>query len=264
MVRFRQNFVWCGLLFCPLAVQAQRGDPFGGFNSYPQFRNLSGLSGSGYGVDIQGYRSLSGPVAFSTPVAHTLGRGQVQIGGGAMGFDSTLQYQGSKSNGSSYLTLGATAGRLNVAGTFFIKSGSFDQVYNAQIQYIPDEGTKWVFSLGAQDIEGRGGAAGEALPEDQLSSQSFFGVLTYRWDTGRNPIYVSAGFGTRRYGRMFGSISHQVFKPLRVWAEADGYSLNYGVTGAWRLAPGRRGLEVSTTLGMIRGQYLAWSLGVGF
>jgi hypothetical protein len=252
------------LLGMPLTAIAQPGDPFSGFNSYPQFRNLSGLSGSGYGVDIQGYRSLSGPVAFSTPVAHTLGRGQVQIVGGAMSFDSTPQYQGGRSNGSAAFTVGATLRRLNIAGTFFVKSGSFDQIYNAQIQYIPDDGAKWIFSLGAQDIEGRGGAAGESLPEDELSSQSFFGVVTYRWDTARSPIYVSAGFGTRRYGRMFGSISHQILKPLRLWAEADGYSLNYGVTGAWRLAPGRRGLELTTTAGMIRGQYFVWSVGLGF
>ena len=263
-MRFALLLALASLSFVPRSADAQRGDPFIGFNTYPQYRNLSGLAGNGYGVDIQGYRSLSGPVAFSTPVAHTLGRGQVQLGGGAMSFDSTPQYQGGKSNGSAYFTLGATAGRLNLSGSFFIKSGTFDQVYNAQIQYIPDPGTKWIFSLGAQDIQGRGGAAGEGQPDDKLSSQSFFGVVTYRWDTGKSPIYVSAGFGTRRYGRMFGSISHQFLKPLRVWAEADGYSLNYGFTGAWRLAPGRRGLEVSTTVGLVRGQYLAWSLGVGF
>lgn len=246
------------------AAWAQRSDPFTGAYGYPQFRNLSGLAGSGYGVDIQGYRSLSGPVAFSTPVAHTLGRGQVQIVGGAMSFDSTPQYQGGKSNGSAAITVGGTYRRWNFAGTYFLKSGSFDQVYNAQIQYIPDDGTKWAFSLGAQDIQGRGGSAGESRPDDEQSSQSVFGVVTYRWDTVRSPIYVSAGFGTRRFGRMFGSISHQIVKPLRLWAEADGFSLNYGVTGAWRLAPGRRGLELTTTAGMIRGQYFIWSVGLGF
>jgi len=79
-----------------LSSVAAMGQP----HTYPQFRNLSGLAGSGYGVDLQGYRSLSGPVAYSTPVAHTLGRNQFEIVGGTLSFTRTPELNPSQSNGT--------------------------------------------------------------------------------------------------------------------------------------------------------------------
>jgi hypothetical protein len=232
---------------------------------YPQFRGLSGLAGSGYGVDPEGYRSLSAPVAYSTPVAHTLGRWQMQIGGGTLSYTRTPGISSSKTNGTGYVTAAVTLPRLNLAGTFFVKSGAFDQVYHIQGQYIPAQNAKWVASLGIQDIQGRGGAAGAgggAL--DEASSQSVFGVVTYRWDTRSNPLYLSLGFGTHRFGRSFASMSYQVVQPMRVWLESDGYGINFGTVLAWKLGHGRRSAEVTTTLGVVRGQYFTLSAGVGF
>lgn len=246
----------------PVPGLAQR-DPTSGPNQFPQFRNLSGLAGCGYGADPRGYRSLSGPVAFSTPVAHTLGRGMVQMAGGTLSFHSLPEISGRKSNGSGFITVGATLSRINLAGTFFIKSSALDQVFHLQAQYIPDPGAKWAFSLGGQDIQGRGGSAGDAFLEDVQSSQSLFGVLTYRWDTGRRPVYLSAGIGTRRFGRLFGSVSHQVATPLRIWAESDGYGVNYGLLGVCRLGRGFRAAELSATIGMVKGQYFVFSVGMG-
>lgn len=250
------------MLASALPGLAQR-DPTSGPNQFPQFRNLSGLAGSGYGVDIYGYRSLSGPVALSTPVAHTLGRGLVQLSGGALSFDSQPDLNGRDTNGSAFGTVGISFARFNLAGTFFVKSSSLDQVFNLQLQYIPDPGSKWVWSLGAQDIQGRGGASGESFPGDKKSSQSLFGVVTYRWDTPRSPIYISAGIGRHRFGRLFGSISHQILPPVRLWMESDGYGINYGILGAWRLGHGRRSSELTTSVGLIKGQYFIFSIGIG-
>jgi hypothetical protein len=248
-----------GMLFLTAASGAMAQQP------YPQFRGLSGLAGSGYGVDPDGYRSISGPVAYSTPVAHTLGRWQVQLGGGTLSYTRTPAISRSDTNGTGYLTAGVTLPRLNLAGTFFVKSGAFDQVFHIQAQYIPSPSTKWVASVGIQDIQGRGGAAGTGNPAlDDASSQSVFGVVTYRWDTRSNPLYLSLGVGTHRFGRSFASMSYQVVQPMRVWLESDGYGINVGATLAWRLGHGRRSAEVSTTLGVVRGQYFTLSAGVGF
>lgn len=246
-------------LLC-LSSLAAIGQP----RTYPQFRNLSGLAGSGYGVDMQGYRSLSGPVAYSTPVAHTLGRNQFEIVGGTLSFTRSPSLNPSRSNGTGVITFGTTLPRLNIAGSFFVKSNAFDQVFNVQTQYIPSPGAKWVFSLGIQDIQGRGGSAGEGFVEDEEPSQSVFGVVTYRWDTRSNPIYVSAGFGTRRFGRFFCSASYQLVQPLRLWIEGDGFGVNFGVLGAWRLGHGRRSPELSVLVGLVRNESLGLALGIGF
>ena len=75
------------LLLLPLpALTQRRTDPLDGFAQYPQFRNLSGLAGGGYGVDVEGRASLSGPTAFSTPVAYVMGHNQWRIVGATMSF----------------------------------------------------------------------------------------------------------------------------------------------------------------------------------
>jgi hypothetical protein len=249
--------VWILLLFTAGSAIAQQ--------PYPQFRALSGLSGSGYGVNPDGYRSLSGPVAYSTPVAHTLGRGLWQVGGGTLSYTRMPAIDESRTNGTGYITAGITVNRVNIAGTYFIKSNAFDQVFHLQASYIPSPGAKWIASIGVQDVQGRGGAAGDGNATlDSLSSRSIFGVVTYRWDTRSNPIYISVGMGKHRFGRSFASMSYQIVQPLRFWLEADGYGWNFGIVGAWKMGHGRRSSEISTTLGVVRGQYFALSLGVGF
>src|SRR5262249_48623398 len=123
------------LLCVPVGARAQ-GDPFSGPNQFPQFRNLSALGGCSYGVDEKGYFSLSGPTAFSTPVAPTMGRGQFRFAIGRTSFSSPPSVHSSRTNGTAFIAYGFTLGPFNITLSDLFKSNQFDQAYNLQIQYI--------------------------------------------------------------------------------------------------------------------------------
>src|SRR5437588_9861719 len=227
------------MLFAPCARASD--DPTAGPEHFPQFRNLSALAGSGFGADSQGYSSLSGPTALSTPVAHVLGHNQFRIAGGKMSFDSSPTLSSSKSNGTFYLMYGATIGPVNVAISPMFLSDRLDHAFNLQAQLIPKEGSHVVWSLGVQDIDGTGGSAGEGFPvEDGRSSRSIFGVVTYRLDTSRNPVYVTAGIGSRRFRGGIASASYQVVDPLRIYAEYDGFGINDGLLLTWKAGKAKK------------------------
>lgn len=251
----------------PAVCAAQ--DPTSGFDRFPEFRNLSGLAGSGFGVDARGYLSLSGPVAFSTPVAHVLGHTQLFAVSGLTSFDSGPEFSTRRSNGTSVLMLGLSLPGVNVAFSDMALSWPHGrnapvQAFNAQLQPVLRPGSKLIPSLGIQDLGGAGGAAGTNVPGDTRTSRSLFGVLTYRLDTGRSPVYLSGGIGTRRFRRPFGSASWQAVKPLRLWLEQDGYGWNEGLLGAWNFTRGSRPAQLTTMLGYQKGRYFTWSVGVGF
>jgi hypothetical protein len=241
-----------------------QGDPTIGPGQFPQFRNLSGLSGGGYGVDSQGYSSLSGPTAFSTPIAHVLGRSHLRLEIAKASFRLLPDFSGRGSNGTALISYGQTVGRLNILFSDMFKSGDLDQSYNCQIQYIPSPGAKWVGSIGVQDWNGNGGAAGTGVPGDNSVSRSVFGVVTYRWDTRENPVYLTLGAGRHRFRSLFGSVSYQVSGPMRTWAEYDGFGVNLGVLLTARTRRYGRPVELNTTLGLLRGKYFFFSVGTGF
>lgn len=257
---------WALLLlftFSPSRALTQK-DPFTGTNQFPQYRNLSGLAGGGYGVDEDGYPSLTGPTAFSTPVAHVLGHGRFWLAGAKTSFDSKPALINKATNGTGVLTFGFTLDRFNIALTDLFKSADLDQAYNAQIQYVFGRKARWAASFGVQDWNGNGGAAGTSIRGDRLTSRSIFGVVTYRADTGATPFYLSAGIGRHRFGRLFGSASYQFVKPVRLWLEDDGYGINVGLLFATRFRAGNKPVELSTSVGLLKGQYFVWTLGFGF
>jgi hypothetical protein len=179
-------------------------------------------------------------------------------------FTSWPQFGRTDTNLSLSVMFGETLGAFNLAGTFFMKSGSLDQVFNVQAQYIPPEGSRWVFSAGVQDVQGRGGSAGESQLTDEATSASIFYVATYRLDTRVRPVYLSFGWGTHRFARPFYSASYQALEPVRVWIEQDGYGINYGLTYAVQTGKGRRAPELTATLGMQKGRYFLLGIGLGF
>jgi hypothetical protein len=239
-------------------------ESFRGAGRFPQFRNLSGLAGGGFGVNSSGDRSLEGATAFSSPIAYVLGHRQLHITYASLSFDSLPNFDRPRSNGTAALMYGHTLGRFNVAGTFLIKSLDGDQVYNVQVQYQPHERSRWSFSLGAQDIEGRGGAAGEGAEGDGGMSRSIFGVVTYRFYALNRPIYVSLGSGRRRFGRIFGSVSMPIARSTRFWLEQDGFGINYGLLFASRPFGSRSRFEWNTTIGLVQGRYFVLAGGIGF
>ena len=263
-IRFWAWIVFILAIGCSQGVKAQI-DPLIGHNQYPQFRNLSGLSGGGYGVDEQGFRSLAGPVAFSTPVANTLGRDQFQVGAASLSFNSAPQFSVNHSNFTGLLTYGHTFGEINTTFTVFYLSSSFDNVYNIQFQYVPHgRNAHLTGSLGIQNLRSKGSASGQDRYDDSKSSQSGFGVLTYRIDTRRSPVYISAGLGTHRFNKGFASASYQVFTPLRTYVEFDGFGVNEGILFSYKTGEKRRAPEVNLGLGYVRGRYFGASLGFGF
>ncbi len=262
----------CGICLClallgtgsrTLAQRAVTIDPLVGPEQFTEYRNLSGLAGGGYGVNAQGYGSLSGPVSLSTPVAHVLGRGQLRLEAAEMSFTSSPAFGNRETNGTAVITYGHTLGRFNVALTEMILTSDLNQAMNLQASYIPSGSSHWVGSLGVQGLIGANKSTGNG-DVNARSSRSFFGVATYRLDTGRAPVYLSGGFGTRRFKDGFVSASFQALQPLRVWAEYDGFGINEGVLLAWRKTAEGHGPEVNVGIGYVKSRYFLWSAGIGF
>jgi hypothetical protein len=255
--------LWVSIIAIAPGNALAQDDPTVGVNRFPQFRNLSGLAGGGYGVNAQGYRSLDGPVALSTPVAYVLGRSQFRIGTARAAFKTEPRFYRA-ANGTSIFTYGHTLGRFNVSITDMILSGAADEAVNVQAQYISSPGALWTGSMGLQDVGGGGGSSGENMPGDTRQSRSFFAVATYRWDTGREPVFISLGSGTKRFRQSFASASTQVLKPLRIWVEHDGFGVNAG--GLLTLNSGRKhsAVEWNFLYGMMKLKYAVGSIVIGF
>src|SRR2546423_5802030 len=126
------RLLWGALLLGWWVPALAQPDPLSGVSRYPEFRNFSGLAGSLYGVDSQGYRSLSGPVALSSPVAHVLGRSHLEIGGGNMSFNSSPEFRQGPSNSTIAITYGHTIERVNIAFSEFLISEALNQAWNLQ------------------------------------------------------------------------------------------------------------------------------------
>jgi hypothetical protein len=248
----------------PVFAQPLLNDPFLGHHHYPQFRNLSGLSGGGYGVDASGYPSLSGATALSTPVAPTMGRDTFRIVGGKMTYNRVLELSNKQSNGSLEFAYGHTFGSFNVMVSDMFISSAQDNAINAQIQYIPRGDAKWVPAVGIQDVFGTGGSAGQGLPTDGDSSQSIYGVLTYRLDTRFHPLYISWGFGSHRFSQTFASGSLQLFRPLRGFLEYDGFGFNGGFLLTLKTSNHRKAPEFTANFAIVRGHYFYFGGGLGF
>ncbi len=261
---FRFCFVFFSFLFLVLSQALAQHQPAVGANQFPQYRQISGLAGGGYGLDQTGRSSLSGPTAFSTPIAYVLGHDEFRLGVSSESFDSAPNWGANHANGKGLVSYGHTFGQFNIMATDLFKSHTLDQAYNLQVGIIPLRNQQPGFSLGIQDITGTGGSAGEGLPTDRHSSQSVFAVTTYRIATRRRPIYVTAGIGTHRFAKAFASASYQFLKPLRGWIEQDGWGFNEGILLTGRTGRGRTSTEFSANVGLIRGRYFTFAVGIGF
>lgn len=254
-------FGWLVCVSCPVRAQHQ---PNVGVNQFPQYRQLSGLAGGGYGLNFDGRSSLDGPTAFSTPIAYVLGHDEFRLATTSESFNSAPAFGIGVSNGKALISHGHTFGQFNIMASDVFKSHDLDQAYSLQAGIIPLHHERFGFSIGVQDILGQGGSAGNGLPTDRHSSQSVFAVTTYRIDTQRRPIYISAGIGTRRFGKSFKSASYQFLKPLRGWVEYDGFGFNEGILLTGHTGRGRQSLEVNGNIGLIRGRYFTFGGGIGF
>ncbi len=254
------------LIFAACAAVAG-AENISGTHTYPQFRNVSALSGGMFGVLPSGKASIAGAMAISTPIGYSLGKGVFAAGIGNMSNDQTLRFFSSKdkdknfgqSNGTGYLMEGFRTpfGALTVGGELLSLAG--DTCLNLQWQ-APTTDPRLGLSVGVQDTFGVGGSAGEGLPTDGDSSTSYFGVGTYQV----NPdLYVSLGAGTRRFKGVFGNVSYGLSPKLKAVAEYDTYNWNGAVAyDAGSILHNR----VSTTIGLgtIRGKNTFFSVGFNF
>ena len=255
----------CIALFLRFCVGARaQGEPFLGKNKYPQFRQLSGLSGDGYGLDEEGRRSSGGATAFSTPIAYVLGHDQIQLGVSSESFTSAPAFGIGVANGKGVIAYGHTFGQFNIMASDLLKSHDLDQAYSLQVGITPAKHQRLAFAVGAQDVTGTGGSAGAGLPTDRSSSRSLFAVTTYRTEAWRHPLYLSAGIGTHRFAQAFASASSQLARPLRTWLEYDGWGFNEGILLTGHAGRGRAKTEFNGTLALIRGRYFTMAVGVGF
>ncbi len=240
-------------------------DPFFGKNQFPQYRNLSGLAGGGYGTDAQGRFSLSGPTAFSTPTAYTLGHDQIYLGVGGINFRGVPSLDTNRLNSSGVVSYGHTFGPINITFTDFLKSAALDSAINIQASFIPSRNNRLGASIGVQDLLGLGGSSGTGTLTDRYSSQSVFFAFTYPVSTGGDhPLYLSGGLGTHRFNKGFGSASYYVGGPLRTWLEYDGFGLNEGILLTHKIGRGRGSVNLNGNFGFVRGKYLLFGAGIGF
>lgn len=262
-MRFSYFLLFAGMSVLPAIAGHTQRDPFLGSNQYPQYRNVSGLGGGGYGLDSKGYGSLEGPTAFSTPLAYTLGHDQFRFAVQEMSFDSGFRAGFGQVNGSGLVAYGHTFGNVNVAFSDLFLSRHLDQGLNLQVQFIPTNRSRWSSSVGVQDVVGHGGNSGENVPGNTTSTRSAFAAFTYRADTRRRPVFLTVGMGTERFRQGFSSVSYQLYGPIRTWIEYDGYGFNEGLLFSVR---GGRGLraELNTTIAWIRGRYPTIGTTFGF
>jgi hypothetical protein len=213
-------------------------------------------------------------MAYSTPIGHTLGGWSLAAGAGTISsrrnyvFFTNENVDKVKGNGTAFFVAGLDlehAGSL--AGGFTFLSGVGDNV--SSLQYSPRAKGKLQWSLGCQDLGGSGGSSGTGQPGDERTSRSFYTAATYQISEG---VYATGGIGTRRFQKGFASVSANLGERFKIFAEHDGFGLNYGlafspgplhrVTG-WG-AETIKTAEITLFMGIVQGRYAAWSLVASF
>lgn len=269
LLRTRHFILIVGVLWVSVAVPAFGQNALAGPDQFPQFRTLSGLSGGGYGLDWNGWGSLSGPTAYSTPISYVLGHDQFRLTGAETYFNAR-PISDSSTTGKASLMYGHSFSRYNVAASYFVKSGKLDHALNVQVQMSPDTALGVSYSIGVQDIRGHGGSSGQFFVGDTRTSRSVFGAATIPVQIGKTLAYVSGGVGTRRFQKGFGSVSCPVARSIRLWVEHDGYAFNegfligYTAKGSDQEPRRSKRFEADLVLGLVKSRYPTVALTVGF
>jgi len=264
------SLIW---LVCPAAAQFD----YTGYHKYPEFRTWSALPGSGYGLTPDGDFSSSGALAYSTPVAYSLGQWKTVIGAGvvghAQGFDffQTRQSGGqgdftTQGNGTGVISTGFGLGRAGMLTASLMElSGLGNTAFN--FQYSPGLQTHRVrYAFGVQDLRGNGGSSGQDEPGDSDNSTSFYGAATA--DLGWNGSFVTAGTGTHRFAYGFANASTNIMRDGKVYAEFDGQFWNSGITYAVPLGAISNGpldrVKLQLSVGEAAGRHAYWGVFLTF
>ena len=241
-----------------------------GPHEYPQFRTLSGLSGGGFGVRPDGTPAFDGAMALSTPIGYSLGHWN-----GTLTASNTSDYwffrlphitgyEGKddsigKFSGCGGVTLGHFG---SLCGSFMVVSSQWDTEFNLQYQaplFYKNVG----ISAGVQDTAGTRYDRATGLP-GRRSSQSWFSAATVPLKCG---VYVSGGWGTRRFDKGFANVSVPIGDRFKAIVEEDGLGVNEMVAWNPKAVESYKlfGRAITTTmmLGFIDSRYAVWSLNFG-
>ncbi len=238
---------------------------------YPQFRTLSGLPGSGFGILPDGTPSFNGAMSFSTPIGYSLSNWHVAMdtantsNTGLFKFIHLARNESTSSIGKAYFMFGIPLGRFgSFTASYWILSAFLDQALNFQYQ-LPIHWHNIGVSLGVQDWYGRVGTGPSTNPLGQYRSQSWYGAVTMPFAHG---IYASAGWGVKRWQKGFFNVSVPIQKRFKFMLEHDGFNFNLGLAWDPQLFRGVKlgGRQVQSTLmmGLVRAKYAYWSLNFSF
>lgn len=255
---------FCSLVFlAPACALAQ----LGGAGQYPQFRSMSGLPGSGFGVSSKGQVSVWGAMSLSSPIGYSLSDWEVVLAIGNLSANRTPAFpkgneKALRGNGTGTILLGVPLGNYGSATvSHMILSNRGDFATNV-VWSPPRQSGPVRFALGVQDVSGQGGTQGEgANGQDPGESRSYFVAATW------NPCertHVSLGLGDTRFRGGFASVSQTIGDRTKAVLEHDGYNWNVGLAFDVPFAEGHRDSGVTMTLGLFRGEFAYWSAAVRF
>ncbi len=248
-------------------------DRIAGPGSYPQFRSLAGLPGSGFGVTKAGELSFNGAMSISTPVAYSLSNFNIFIGGGIFSGNSKFRFDTTegqllKSNGTLVGMIGIPLGKFgSLTATHMVLSTKGDNSQNFHWQ-LPFEQKNINFGIGVQDISGQGGTEGQTSGPsgfDPGESRTYYGVVTYNLENGHS---ASLGFGDGRFkGRFFASANYLATPRIKLIAEWDTFGLNSGLAydlGKITSIGNGRDARATISAGFLDFHHAYWTFGVSF
>ena len=243
-----------------------------GPGKFPQFRDMGGMPGSGFGVLSDGHISMFGALALSTPIGYSLAPSTFVAGIATrsqdhmfriINVDSNADKNSSDGTGQFLLGIKTSSGNLTLG--MHVLSSKLDTTFNAQFQPRVNGLGRLGVSVGVQNWTNRGQAAGDNDPSaDSENSLSPYVAGTY--DMGRGN-YATLGYGNTRFRGLFGSANYQLSPTTKLFVENDTFNWNYGVgygtfMKKWD-ASGRR-VRVFITAGFVRGELATWTLNFGF
>ncbi|MGE0002189.1 MAG: hypothetical protein AB7F50_12110 [Fimbriimonadaceae bacterium] len=251
------------VLLAPMCAFSQLGGP----GQYPQFRSMSGLPGSGFGVSADGKVDLRGAMSLSAPIGYSLSDWEIVLAIGNLSANRTPTFpRGSekvlRGNGTGTALLGIPLGEFGSATvSHMVLSNRGDFATN--VAWSPPRQTGPVrIALGVQDVSGQGGTQGEgANGQDPGESRSYFAAGT--WHASER-THVSLGIGDTRFRRGFASVSQTIGDRAKAVLEHDGYNWNVGVAFDVPLGQGERDSGVTFALGLFRGDFAYWSAAIRF
>lgn len=261
-----------------LASGALAQTPFFGPRTYPQFRDMSGLSGAGVGVLPDGTPSLRGAISLSTPIGYVLGPSHWAFGAASrsvngqftfINFRAKARDDTFKSDGTGQIVAGFKTPIGNIAVSHMVLSTFLDNVQHVQWQ-LPLRTDKVGVSVGVHNLFDRGNAAGEDRPGDDDPSRSFFVAATTQLAPG---AFLTIGKGDIRYKGVFGNASVNVTDRVKLYGEYDGFGWNSGIAIGFGPAPQlklgdkpirSRAPEVFLTAGYVQGRRATWTINFVF